>query len=366
MKKIGIDARLLTQTGVGIYLENLLYHLDNQKIKNETFYVYLREIDKDKIKFKNKNIIKKIANQKWHSLSEQTSFLSQLIKDDLDLMHFTYFSYPILYWRKFVATVHDTTPLLFKTGKASTKNQLIYWLKHNIFKIVLWCQVSMSKKIITPTFSVRDELIKIYGGKITDKIIPIYEGVNQKMLEIKENKNLEKKYKDFFIYVGNFYPHKNVEKLIDAFSTISNSFKLILIGPDDYFTLRMIQYIKQSEARNKVTLIKSPTLSDLIFFYKNALAIIHPSLSEGFGLPLIEAAYFNTPIIASNIPVFKELWKDKYVSFNPKDVNDIMAKIKEFIIKRLKFDYKNILKNYSFEKMTQETLKIYQSITQNS
>jgi glycosyltransferase involved in cell wall biosynthesis len=109
-------------------------------------------------------------------------------------------------------------------------------------------------------------------------------------------------------------------------------------------------------------MLKNPTLSDLIFFYKNAEALVHPSLSEGFGLPLIEAAYFNCPIIASNIEVFRELLKENYLSFDPNNANDISEKINNFIEKKPMFDYKNIINEYSFKKMTEKTLKIYMNV----
>jgi len=357
MKRIGIDARLYSQTGVGTYLQNLLYHIERNKAGDQVFYVYLLKEDAARYqsRFKSKNIVIRVADYQWHSFIEQIGFLFLLLKDNLDLMHFTYFSYPILYLKKFIATVHDTTPLQFKTGKASTKNQLVYQLKHLIFKLVLWFQVHQARMIITPTKSVKKELQKIYGDKISKKIIPIYEGVSEKIIKGKENKSLKQKYKDFFIYVGNFYPHKNVQRLITAFRKVNKKYKLILIGPDDYFSKRLKVY------KNTI-LVKNPSLSDLIFFYKNSMAIIHPSLSEGFGLPLVEAAYFGTPIIASGIEVFKELWEDKYLSFNPYDVDDILKKINEFISIRPKFDYTKVLKKYSFEKMTDKTLKLYQNI----
>jgi len=366
MKKIGIDARFYFQTGVGTYIRNLLFYLDKKNPKKEIFYVYLRRQDAAKIRFKNKNIIKRIADQKWHSFSEQLSFLALLVKDNLDLMHFTYFSYPVFYWKKFIATIHDTTPLFFKTGKASTKNTLIYQIKHFFFKIVVYLQVKRAIKIITPTYAVKKQLTDIYGSEISKKLYPIYEGVSYEIFTAKESKSFGIKFKDFFIYVGNFYPHKNVERLIDAFAKISDKYHLILIGPNDYFTDRIIKYIGTSKSKNKIILIKNPPMSDLIFFYKNALAIIHPSLSEGFGLPLVEAAYFDTPIMASNIEIFKELWGDQYLSFDARDSSDIYKKIQYFIDKKPRFEYNKIIKKYSFEKMSQETLKIYHSVTQNS
>ncbi len=369
MKKIGIDARLFSQTGVGTYIKNLIYYLEKKELKDELFYIYLMPGDFNNLSFKNKNIIKRKVNYRWHTLGEQIGFVFELYKDNLDLMHFTYFSYPVLYWRKFIATVHDTTPLLFKTGKASTKNQLIYNIKHLFFRIILRCQVRRAVKIITPTETVKNQLEDIYGNRISDKISPIYEGVNYQIIEAKENKELSKKFNNFFIYVGNFYPHKNVENLIKAFENVDKKFKLILLGPDDYFTSRILRCIDlacrqagTSNLNKNIILLKNPTLSDLKFFYKNALALVHPSLSEGFGLPLIETAYFNTPIIASNVKVFKELLGNNYLSFDPNSVDDISKKINSFIEKRPEFNYENIMKNYSFSKMTDETLRIYQEV----
>ena len=362
MKKIGIDARLYSQTGVGTYLKNLIYYLEKKIPNDETFYIYLLPEDFDKLSLKNTNIIKRKVNYRWHTLEEQIGFALTLYFDRLDLMHFTYFSYPILYFKKFIATVHDVTPLLFKTGKASTKNKLIYHIKHLFFRIILRCQIERAIKIITPTNFVKEQLEYIYGKQLAQKTSSIYEGVNYQILKSKENNDLAKKFNNFFIYVGNFYPHKNVEKLIDAFKNINKKYKLILIGPKDFFTTRILRCIDTSKQNKNILLLTNSSLADLVFFYKNAMALIHPSLSEGFGLPLIEAAYFNCPIIASDIKVFKELLGNNYTSFNPNDVNDITEKIKTFIDKKPKLDHVNITGKYSFEKMADETVIIYKEV----
>ena len=362
MKKIGIDARLYSQTGVGTYLKNLIYFLEKNDLKNKLVYIYLLPEDYKNLTFKNKNILKRKVYEKWHTISEQLGFAVKLYQDNLDLMHFTYFSYPIFYFRKFVATVHDVTPLLFKTGKASTKNKFIYDLKHLFFRLILRCQIARAIRIITPTFTVKDQLEKIYGKKLTGKISPIYEGVNYQIINSKENKSLGKKFTDFFIYVGNFYPHKNIERLIHAFSTVKTSSKLLLLGPNDFFKRRLSQLIGDLKQKNRILFFNSLSIKDLIFFYKNANALIHPSISEGFGLPLIESAYFDCPIIASDIKVFKELLGNNYMSFDPNDIDDISKKIKSFINKKPKFDYKDLIKKYSFKTMTDETMKIYNTL----
>jgi glycosyltransferase involved in cell wall biosynthesis len=361
MKKIGIDGRLISQTGVGRYIQNLLYYLPEND--NFIFFVYLLKSDFKKISLDKKNFIKREANLPWHTFSEQIGFLKILLADSLDLIHFTYFSYPVLYRRKFITTVHDLTPLLFKTGKASSKNIFFYKFKHFFFRQILSAQIKNSKAIITPSKTVKKQIVRYYGKCFENKIFPIYEGVDHQLITAEENISLKNKFsKPFFIYVGNFYPHKNVGNLLRAFASIKSDAKLILLGPDDYFAKRMFQSINRLKQNDKIVLYKNPKIEDLVFFYKNTQAIIHPSFSEGFGLPLIEAAYFNCPVIASDIPVFNEIMNNQYLKFDPQNIRDIAVKINFFLQKKPKYDYSQILKKYSFKKMAEETVKIYKTI----
>ncbi|OGK09903.1 hypothetical protein A2767_01775 [Candidatus Roizmanbacteria bacterium RIFCSPHIGHO2_01_FULL_35_10] len=383
MLKIGIDARLYGQTGVGVYLRNLLFYLKKNVKTNFLFYIYLLPQDYDKVDFKNKNFIKKLVYSPWHTFSEQLEFCKVLYKDNLDLMHFTYFSYPVLYKRKFIATIHDTTPLIYKTGKASTKSAFLYELKFQVFKFVISQQIKNAKLIITPTYTVKKQLTDFFGKKYSPKIKAVFEGVDYELIneanrhsgEFAElggrlqNRSFEQRFRTsrndesrFFIYIGNFYPHKNVENLIEAFSKVKTDAKLILIGPDDYFSQRLFQSINRLKQNKRIFFYHNPNKEDLVFFYKNASALIHPSLSEGFGLPIVESMYFNLPIIASNIDVFKEILGKKYISFNPKDLLDIAEKIKLFQKSEKKIDYGNFGKKFSFGKMAKQTLEYYNQV----
>lgn len=96
----------------------------------------------------------------------------------------------------------------------------------------------------------------------------------------------------------------------------------------------------------------------MVYFYKNAIALVHPSFSEGFGLPLVEAMHFKCAIIASDIPVFKELLGEKYVSFKPTDVGDIASQL-SMVKTREDVDYGDRLSEFSFKLMSRKTLEIY-------
>lgn len=361
-KRIGIDARLYSQTGVGTYLKNFLYYLNKDTAADFEFLIYFTDSDYDRVHFTNRNITKRRAPFHWHSASEQLGFYRLLMKDRLDLVHFTYFSYPVLYRGPFVATVHDLTPLYFKTGRASTLHPLLYEVKYRAFSFILSQQVQHARHIITPSQAVKNEVITQFKNVEKDKITPIYEGVDYELQKTEPNNELSKRYPfSFCVYVGNFYPHKNVENLISAFAHTQTDVKLILVGPEDYFAVRIKNLIEELHQSDRILLHHAGQKKDLVFFYKNALALIHPSLSEGFGLPLVEAMHFNLPIIASDIPVFREILGKNYASFDPFSIESMQIKIDDTLkVQKIESDYSKLQKQYSFFRMTNHILAIYQ------
>ncbi len=356
MKRIGIDARLITQTGVGTYIKNII-SLFQKKRLDYMFYIYLLPQDFDKFTFNN-NFIKRKINAKWHSVQEQTVFLRALYKDKLDLVHFPYFSYPVLYRRRFISTVHDLTPLIFKTGKASTKSGIVYNIKHFIFRHVINSEVRNSTFVITPSYAVRKMILNTFGKDYSSKIFVSYEGVSEDLKHTKPKDSLKEIFnKPFIFYLGNFYPHKNVEFLIRVFNKVKQDIDLVLVGPTDFFYKKLQS--KYAKLDNRIKFYSASSLSEIVFFYKNARALVHPSLFEGFGLTLLEAMYFGCPVIASRLDVFEELYKGNYVPFNPHKESDLYIKLNNF----LKGKYKSIIridwKKFSFENTADITLDLY-------
>jgi glycosyltransferase involved in cell wall biosynthesis len=107
----------------------------------------------------------------------------------------------------------------------------------------------------------------------------------------------------------------------------------------------------------------------LINLYKNSLAFVYPTLSEGFGLPPMEAVNAGTLSVVSDIPVLKEIYGDSVLYFNPLDQNSIAHTLNEVLVmnkverqKRLKYG-QDFVKKYSWYKMAQETLKIYEQFS---
>ena len=362
MKRLAIDARLYSQTGVGTYLRNLLQNLPGNLSSDIELTVYLHETDaaqKDVLSFAR---VKTLATP-WHSFAEQTELYHELMSNAYDLVHFPYFGYPVLYTKPFIATIHDVTPLLFKTGKASTKNPVTYFAKHLVFSYVLRTQARNAKAIITPTETVRHQLCELYKDVAESKITAIYEGVDSGLihssLDVSVVKTVQQPY---ILYVGNFYPHNYVELLLDVWSRYDIPYTLVCAGPDDFFSSGMVQKTRDLGIDQKVRFVTSNSRSQLKGLYQHAKALIHPSLSEGFGLPLVEAMYFGLPIVASDIPVFKELLRKDYFPFSVDSSESVYHAIQQLSKMNHSPDYTDNLKRFSFQQMSKKTAQLYSQL----
>jgi glycosyltransferase involved in cell wall biosynthesis len=180
-----------------------------------------------------------------------------------------------------------------------------------------------------------------------------------------------KNFDKYFIYVGNAYPHKNLERLIKAMVLLNKVVKdhigLAIVSSRNVFTQRLEKLIRKLKAEEYIHLLGFVPDEDLEKLNRGSVAFVFASISEGFGLPGLEAMASGTLVLASDIPVFKEVYKENVIYFNPFDVN----MIKEAMEKALKINIeqreKLILKSqtfakrYSWSKMAQETINLYES-----
>jgi glycosyltransferase involved in cell wall biosynthesis len=355
-ERIGIDARLLYQTGIGVYLRNLIYYLSKKTLEGVTFVVFARPTDIVRFLSENPHIktqsscVFESSSVMWHSFGEQTKFLAQVTLARLDLMHFPYFSWPVLYTGKFVATIHDITPLRIKTGNLSTRGLFLYGLKHAAFRFAFWQQIARAVYVMTPTHAVAREL----GGK--KKIIVTPEGLSFEFLQAQAEEVPTAR--PYLLYVGNFYPHKNVHTLIQAWNELkTGDAELIMAGPDNSFARKLRALTREIPG---IRYVLGATTGKLKYLYQHALALVNPSQSEGFGLPLVEAMSFGCPLILSDIPVFQEVAGAQGNYFRITDTEALKTLIKKAIAREL-VQTKLDRETFSFEKMTNQALAVYKN-----
>lgn len=363
--RIGIDARLYQETGVGRYISNLidkLYQID----KENQYFVFTRSDSLSKIPFSNNWRVVRV-DTRWHTLAEQVLLPLVLTKYNLDLIHFPYFSVPFFYPGKFVVTIHDITNLNYATGKASTLPYPIYKLKHFGYKLILKTALSRAEKIIVPSYAVGNEIIKVYP-RAKEKLVVTYEGGMEKINYAQKKLDFE----PFFFYVGNVYPHKNLERGILAIKKLNlkrtSQIKLVIAGKEDFFLKRLKVYARDNQAEKNIVFLGKVSDNTLSNLYNRALGLFFPSLSEGFGLPALEAMQHGCIVCCSDIPIFHEVCQNVPLYFNPENIDD-MVEVLERILS-LSSQEKKILvtlgkesvKNFSWENMAKQTLAIYKEV----
>jgi glycosyltransferase involved in cell wall biosynthesis len=362
--RIGIDARFWNESGVGRYVRNLVKNLAEIDAKND--YVLFVSPQFDNRIFKDKKNWRVVRTDiRWHSLNEQLRFPNIINKENLDLMHFPYFSVPIFYRRPFIVTIHDLILHHFATGEATTRSQWLYFLKLQAYKFVMQISAQKAKKIITVSYSTKEEIVKHL--KISPKKISVtYEGV-----ELKSSAIAIKNMSSFFLHVGNLYPHKNMSIVLDAIKKIKDeekiSINLCIVGKEDHFYFKFKRKVEELGLKNQVRFLGEVTDSELQKLYKNSLAYISPSLMEGFDLPAVEAMNNNCLVLASDIPVHREICRDAAVYFSLENEDDLIVKLKEIYVKGKKEYIEKINKGsalaqkFNWKEMARDTLKIYEN-----
>lgn len=370
--RIGIDARLYKQTGVGRYLRNLIEQLQATDPVNE-YIIYLRSQDYDLIKLPNDNWQKRKVDIRWHTIVEQFKLPQILLRDNLDVAHFPYFNVPIFYPGKYLLTIHDLIVDHFDTGRASTLPYPMYFFKRVGYKTSLTLGIKRASWITAISQSTKREISEHYRVS-PDKITVTYDALDT---QFKYTQKIHKA-KNYFqfpyiLYVGNAYPHKNLQRLINAFAAIrkSQNIKLVLAGDDNYFYPKMKQHAQKLGLSKEIIFYGEANDEQLINLYTNSLCLVFPSLMEGFGLPSFEAIACGRLPVLSDIPVFREIWGEKIDYFNPKSEKEMAEKI-IITIKMPKDEYDKKLLNlakrlddFCWKKTTLMTQEIYEQIVKS-
>ena len=174
---------------------------------------------------------------------------------------------------------------------------------------------------------------------------------------------------NYFVYVGNAYPHKNLDRLVKAIVLLNkNKEKAVILkisSSRNIFTERLEKLIAKYNAQKYVKLLGYVPDEKISELYRKSVAFVFPTLSEGFGLPPMEAINAGTLVVQSDIPVLKEVYAESTIYFNPMDVNSIVDSLDSLLTidgreRKNKIMFaQNFIKKYSWLKMAKETLKVY-------
>lgn len=342
--RIGIDARFYGSVGKGLgrYTEKLIRELEKQDTGNE-YVIFLCPDNFEEYLPASPRFRKRLVRPRWYSLAEQFVFPILLWRERLDLMHFPHFNVPLLYRRPFVFTLHDLILFHYPTQKASTRGNIFYWLKFAAYRLVLSSALRRARTVITVSDFTRRDICRNYprAGKkivVTKEAAEqwCYLGDRETERQLFARLGLSGKGADgtlshdiiepYVLYVGNAYPHKNLEVLLEAAELLPAK-HFVLVGKADFFYQRLK---RKADARGLSNVIFADYVTDqeLGSLYHGAASYVFPSLYEGFGLPPLEAMQYGTPVLAAETSSLPEVLGNAALYFDPRDAEALVGLIR--------------------------------------
>lgn len=387
-RTIGIDARFYGPVGKGLgrYTQEVV---DNVIAINKDelvdFVIFLSPANFDEFVCPNKNVRKELIRSRWYTLAEQIEVPYKWWRARIDLMHFPHFNVPLLKAGPYLVTIHDLILTKFPTVRATTRAPFVYWLKDKAYRRVISSAVKKARQIIAVSQFTKDDLIEQFQAP-NEKIIVTYEGVanlakGSDSLFVAKLDNISTlalyniKH-PYLLYIGNAYPHKNLEGLVRVFSRLHSlqpNLRLVLVGKEDYFYERVRTYAQQLnlwQKENHNTPIVFPGYvpdADLEALFQEAALYVFPSLYEGFGLPPLEAMANDCPVASSNRASMPEILGDAAAYFDPENEDEMLAVVQSLLNdeearNRFKSLGKQQVKKYNWWECARATSEIYHRV----
>lgn len=367
--KIAIHAADLDHNridGTRVYLFNMLKNFGKFD-KDNHFLIYHRDFFNRHLtppEFKNYSV-KKIP---FPFLWTQTRFAFEIFRDKPDILWMPVHNMPIIRRKKLkiVITVHDLAFKIFPQ----------YFTKKDLVKLnrLTDLAVKNADHIIAVSNSTKNDILKFYSEINAEKISVIYHGFDRELFQREipqeESESILKSYdlrtKSYLLYVGAIQPRKNLEVLIEAFEKIKSDYeglKLVIAGAPAWKSDSTIKKINNSKFKNEIIITGNLEFKKISALYRNAKTFIFPSLYEGFGIPVLEAMASGIPVICARNSSLTEAGGDAAVYFETGNSQELAGCINK-ILKDESFEKELVqkgsehVKNFSWEKCAQETLKV--------
>jgi glycosyltransferase involved in cell wall biosynthesis len=316
--RIGIDARKLHDFGIGTYIRNLLRQLARLD-RNTEFVVLARPTDCEALARLGENFRAVPEDAANYSVAEQIRIPWALRRERVTLFHAPHYVLPALVTCRSVVTIHDCIHLMFPQ-----------YLPNRLALTYARASIALASRratrVLTVSESSKRDILRFVDVP-ADKIDVIYNAYDERfgvepreedVIRVRERYQL---HDEFVLYAGNVKPHKNLERLIEAFNLVRkrglDHLKLVLIGDEisKYAALR--RAVHKHQLHQYVRFLGYLPEETLAVMYRLAGVFVFPSLYEGFGLPPLEAMASGTPVVTSNISSLPEVAGNAAVLVDP-------------------------------------------------
>jgi glycosyltransferase involved in cell wall biosynthesis len=373
--KIALDIRRMTEFGIGTYTRNVVRALGRLDRSTKYFLIgspeKVKEIGSLPANFHTVPLLEADTTAKGYF-----EFRTILKRLGVDLVHI-----PHLFWMPrslpcpYVMTVHDVLEHMSRSkGHSGLRRSLHYQLTRRVL-------LGAARIFAVSQFS-KSEVEKLFGIP-SPKIEVVYNAIDERFLHGHTNdadrQLIAERYLvtyPFLLYAGRISPHKNLVRIIEAFSALKGELekenhlpdlKLIIIGDDLSSHPDLRRTVIRSGVHNDVRFFGFVPIDILRIFYDLAIAFIFPSLYEGFGLPPLEAMAHGTPVVTSNMSSLPEVVGNAAVLVNPENVFEIMRATHRVLVdpvlrEKLKVRGYERSKHFSWDDSARRILKVYREV----
>ena len=373
--RVAIDIRRINEFGVGTYTRNAIRTLARLDNFNEYFLLGIPGKLGD-IEPLPDNFITVPTHPNEFSLNSYLELNRILKQHRCDLLHV-----PHLFWKPqsvpcpYVVTVHDLLDHLYKVNSAS-------WMKRQLhFEFTKRVLLRAARIFAVSNFSKQDteRLFAVPGNRIEVIYNALDDRFRQGHATDADRKLIDERYQvtyPFLLYAGRISPHKNVIRIIEAFSALKAELqkegqypdlKLIIIGDELSKHPDLRRAVIKSRVQNDVRFLGFVPIGVLRIFYDLAKIFVFPSLYEGFGLPPLEAMAHGTPVVTSNTSSIPEVVGNAAVMVNPENVFEIMHALHRVLLDqpvREKLKSRGVLQaqKFSWDNSVRRMLDVYHEV----
>ncbi len=367
---IGIDgneANVTSRVGVSVYAGELLHRFAQKATPQLHFVVFLRNTPLSHMPKPSPYFRYQVV---WGPVGWSQIFLPMklALSSKLDVFFAPAHYAPRFLKAPLVVTIHDVSYLKYPDE----------FLSHDLYKLTSWTADALekAKAVIAVSKTTKKDIMSSYD--IDPSLIRvIYNGFQRHKTLPKEQAVFEEygiSPKNYILYVGTLQPRKNIPLLIEAFSQFRQKYptmKLVLVGKKGWLFQEIFDTI---EKHNLTEWVVAPGYVDdtsLATLYSQSFCYVLPSLYEGFGIPILEAMNYQTPVISSHSSSLPEIGGDACLYFDPTDSHDLLEKL--VVLKEESFLRKTLIsagnarvQSFSWDQCAKETLDLLIQIATES
>jgi len=340
--KIAIDIRRMTEFGVGTYIRNVVRTLGRLDRENQFLLIGSpAKVEEIGALPPNFHALPLLSSDR--SFQGYREFRTALQRLSCDLVHIpNLFSVPRALPCPYVMTVHDMLDHMSRTRERSG-----FWRSFH-FQMTKRVLAGAARIFAVSNFT-RNEIEKLFDIP-PDRVEVVYNAIDERFLHghasAADRDLIARRYQvtyPFLLYAGRISPHKNVVRMIEAFSALKTELerdqaypdlKLIIIGDDLSGNPDLRRTVVRSGVQHDVRFLGFVPIEVLRIFYDEAKIFVFPSLYEGFGLPPLEAMVHGTPVVTSNVSSLPEVVGNAAVLVNPENVFEIMRALHRTLMDR--------------------------------